>query len=134
MTRRQRKTYVAAADFLRVFAVGLVACFHIWQQAWFDPNIRIGPLVIDLQGVIRRGYMGVDLMLLLSGFLLYLPVARSGEMPRTSEFYSKRLRRILPSYLFAVGVCALLTLRDGPVYGAPPICASKRSAAPKAPP
>ena len=121
MTRRQRKTYVAAADFLRVFAVGLVACFHIWQQAWFDPNIRIGPLLIDLQGVIRRGYMGVDLMLLLSGFLLYLPVARSGEMPRSLEFYSKRLRRILPSYLFAVGVCALLTLRDGPVYGAPPL-------------
>ena len=116
MTARKGKDYIAAADFLRVFAVGLVACFHIWQQSWLDPGFRLGGVYFDLQRLIRRGYMAVDLMLLLSGFLLYLPVARSGKMPDTRAFYGKRLRRILPSYLFAL-LAALVFAR---IYGREP--------------
>ena len=121
MSGRGRKQYIAAADFLRVFAVGLVACFHIWQQSWFDPGFALGGVYIDLQRIIRRGYMGVDLMLLLSGFLLYLPAARAGRMPDTRAFYAKRLRRILPSYLFALAVCAAFTLVYGPLPASPPL-------------
>ncbi len=121
MTRRGRKRYIAAADFLRVFAVGLVACFHIWQQSWFDPGFVLGGVHVDLQRIIRRGYMGVDLLLVLSGFLLYLPAASSGEMPDTREFYAKRLWRILPSYLFALAVCAVFALLSGRSPGGPPL-------------
>ena len=116
-----RKNYIAAADFLRVFAVGLVACFHIWQQSWFDPGFTLGGVHVDLQRIIRRGYMGVDLMLLLSGFLLYLPAARTGKMPRTGEFYSKRLWRILPSYLFAIAACLVFTALYGRNLGSAPL-------------
>ena len=121
MTRVRRKQYIAAADLLRVFAVGLVACFHIWQQSWFDPGFRVGGVHVDLQQIIRRGYMGVDLMLLLSGFLLYLPVARARKMPDTWDFYGRRLRRILPSYLFAMAVCAAFALIYGEEPGSPPL-------------
>ncbi len=121
MSRPGRKNYIAAADLLRVFAVGLVACFHIWQQSWLDPGFTLLGVRFDLQRIIRRGYMGVDLMLLLSGFLLYLPAARSGKLPDTREFYARRLWRILPSYLFAVAVCAGFALFYGPGPGAPPL-------------
>ena len=121
MTRVRRKQYIAAADLLRVFAVGLVACFHIWQQSWFDPGFWVGGVHIDLQRIIRRGYMGVDLMLLLSGFLLYLPAARARKMPGTWDFYARRLRRILPSYLFAMAVCTAFTFLYGENPGSPPL-------------
>ena len=65
--------------------------------------------------------MGVDLMLLLSGFLLYLPVARTGKMPRTGDFYLRRAARILPSYLFAMAVCAAFTFVYGENLGSPPL-------------
>ena len=117
MTGRPKKEYIAAADFLRVFSVGLVACFHIWQQSWLDPGFRLAGLHIDLQRIIRRGYMGVDLMLLLSGFLLYLPVARAARrgapMPDTKDFYARRARRILPSYLAAVFIALAFALGEG---------------------
>ena len=117
----RRKNYIAAADFLRVFAVGLVACFHIWQQSWLDPGFVLAGVRFDLQRIIRRGYMGVDLMLVLGGFLLYLPVARSGKMPRTGEFYKKRLWRILPSYLAAIGICLVFAWIYGREPGSAPL-------------
>ena len=56
--------------------------------------------------MIRNGYMLVDMLLLLSGFLLALPWARwgqgRGEKPDAAVFYKKRAVRILPSYLFAI--------------------------------
>ena len=45
-------------------------------------------------------------MILLSGFLLYLPYARQTlegtPVPKTGRFYLNRLLRIVPSYLAAV--------------------------------
>lgn len=70
------RPYLAAADLLRVFSVGLVAWFHIWQQSWLNPGFSVLGTWVDLQRLVRRGYMMVDLLLLLSGFLLYLPCAR----------------------------------------------------------
>jgi len=116
------RRYIAAADLLRVLCVGLVACFHIWQQSWLDPGFRVAGAYIDLQRIIRRGYMAVDLMLLLSGFLLYLPVARrETPMSGTGEFYAKRLRRILPSYLAAVGIAFVFALLYGREIGSAPL-------------
>lgn len=125
MIPRREKTYIAAADLLRVFCVGMVAWFHIWQQSWLDPGFRLGGVYFDLQRIVRRGYMMVDVMLLLSGFLLYLPAARAdrrGEtMPDTLDFYRRRLWRILPSYLLAVGVAAVFAVLYGPTPGSAPL-------------
>ena len=120
MTGRPKKEYIAAADLLRVFSVGLVACFHIWQQSWLDPGFSVAGAYFDLQRIVRRGYMAVDLMLLLSGFLLYLPVARAARvgtpMPDTKDFYLRRAARILPSYLAAVGVALAFALAGGRTF------------------
>ena len=93
---------LAAADTLRAAAVFLVAWFHIWQQSWLDPGFRIGQYYVNLQQVVRHGYVMVDELLVLSGFLLALPAVRrriQGRLPEPArQFYRRRLWRIVPGY------------------------------------
>ena len=107
MTPQKR---LAAADVLRVACIGLVAWYHFWQQSWLNPGFQAFGHYVNLQQMVRNGYMMVDVMLALSGFLLALPWARSREKglgdPRAKDFYKKRFWRIVPSYALAV----LLTL------------------------
>jgi peptidoglycan/LPS O-acetylase OafA/YrhL len=92
--------HIDALDGIRVLLIFIVAWFHIWQQSWFSPSFTIGKDYITLDFLLRSGYLWVDGMLLLSGFLLYLPYAQAGaELPKALPFYKRRLIRILPSYL-----------------------------------
>ncbi len=104
------RNYLAAADLLRVTAICLVGWYHIWQQSWLDPGFHVGSYYVNLQQVVRNGYMMVDILLVLSGFLLALPYAnaRMGRAvrPTAKSFYVKRFWRIVPSYVLAI----LLTL------------------------
>lgn len=36
-----RADYADAGDFLRVMCVALVGWFHIWQQSWQNPDLRL---------------------------------------------------------------------------------------------
>ena len=94
--------YVPVADGLRALSVLIVAWFHIWQQSWLNPVFIAGPVRLDFNAPVRAGYMMVDMMLLLSGFLLFLPYARArvngAPLPDTREYFIKRALRILPSY------------------------------------
>ena len=93
-------------DGLRVAAIGLVMWFHIWQQSWLSPKAELGSFTLDLTALVRTGYIMVDIMLLLSGYLLFMPIARGGEL-KVLPFYKKRLARILPSYLLSILVMLL---------------------------
>ena len=88
-------------DGLRTAAIGLVMWFHIYQQSWLSPVISAGGFTLDLTAPVRTGYIMVDIMLLLSGYLLFMPIARGGKL-RIGSFYKKRLVRILPSYLLCI--------------------------------
>jgi len=100
--------FVASADLMRIVCVLVIAWYHIWQQSWLNPVLEIGPLRLDFNPVLRSGYMMVDLMLMLSGFLLFLPYARHlsehTPLPKIGEYYKKRAVRILPSYLLCIFV------------------------------
>ena len=95
--------YVPVADGLRALSVLVVAWFHIWQQSWLNPALQVGSFTLDMNPPVRAGYIFVDLMLLLSGFLLYLPYANGKEQP-PRVFYLRRALRILPSYLLCLAV------------------------------
>lgn len=88
------------ADVVRIGAAGLVGWFHIWQQSWVSPG-RLEPLV-------RTGYVWVDMMILLSGFCLFLPYAADAvqglPMRSSKGFYRRRAWRILPAYFVCVAV------------------------------
>jgi len=95
--------YVDAGDFLRVASVGLVAWFHIWQQSWLNPNLTIFGHTLRIWPVVSGGYMFVDLMLMLSGFLLMLGW-QSGRSRNLRAFYISRAARILPSYYLCMAI------------------------------
>lgn len=95
--------YVDACDGLRALAILIVGGYHIWQQSWLGPNFVLFSRYVSLDPLVRSGYMWVDVMILISGFCLYLPWAREDGAPYTTErFYAKRLARIHPSYLLAL--------------------------------
>ena len=77
---------------------------------------RINPDVIR-----RVGYLSVDLMLLLSAFVLYLPYAgntfRGTPVDSVRVFFKKRFARIVPSYLFAVIVMFTVAMGRGEYAG-----------------
>ena len=98
--------YAPVADGLRAVAVLVVAWFHIWQQSWLSPVLSLGGLQLDFTAPVRTGYMMVDILLLLSGFLLFLPYARArvdgSPLPELRPYYIRRALRILPSYFLSV--------------------------------
>ena len=103
--------YAAAGDLLRVICILMVGWYHIWQQSWLSPALKLGGRWLDFTPYVRTGYMFVDMMLALSGFLCYLPYANGRERP-AGEFYLRRALRILPSYWFCLGVMLVFGLAD----------------------
>ena len=106
------KKYLAAADILRVFAIAFLGWYHIWQQSWLNPGFRLGNYYVNLQQIVRHGYILVDVLLVISGFLLSLPYAKArlglGRRPSVKEYYVKRFWRIFPAYALVVLLCFFL--------------------------
>ena len=94
--------HIDVLDGIRAVAILIVVWFHFWQQSWLMPIA--GDFNIDW--IPRNGALLVDMLILLSGFCLFLPYARSmvygTEAPGAKEFYLKRVARIFPSYYFSV--------------------------------
>lgn len=88
---------VPAADGLRGLAALGVVCYHVIYAAG---RPRLGSDLI--RNLFVSGYMGVDFFFVLSGFLLFLPVANRGEFGSTKNYALRRTVRILPAYYLAV--------------------------------
>ena len=65
-------SHIGVLDGIRAIAIFLVAWYHIWQQSWLQPLTEH----VNLDGLVRNGSILVDMMILLSGFCLFLPYAR----------------------------------------------------------
>lgn len=104
----------------RALMVLFVCNFHIWQQGWLGQYAKVFGLAIDFDFWTRSSYMFVDGMMLLSGFLLYLPYARQAAygtpVPGAGRFYWNRLARVAPSYYASVLVMLLCVALPGGAY------------------
>lgn len=104
----------------RALFIFIVANFHIWQQSWLPHYIMPFGKYISLDFLPRSGYVFVDGMILISAFLLYLPYIRQQmygcELPSIPEFYSKKIARIVPSYLLNVVLLFLLLALPQGIY------------------
>lgn len=79
-------------DLMRGLAILWVMPFHF--------GVANLPSVLD--GIARRGWMGVDLFFVLSGYLIGSQLLRpylSGNRPSFAEFYLRRAFRVLPAFL-----------------------------------
>ena len=118
------ESHIAVADGMRVLFLFVISWYHIWQQSWLAAYTKIGRFELNLEPVVRTGYMWVDGMLLLSGFLCFLPYARAmhDRIPMrggVGNFYKKRVARILPAYLFFLLAVLLFDLLPNGAYGKP---------------
>ena len=98
----------AAADLLRVLAAWAVSAFHIWQQSWYSGAAPAHWL--------RAGSVGVDWLVLLSAFCLFLPWANAAAqgrplpLTRPAAFYRRRAVRLLPAYYASLLLSLVLAL------------------------
>lgn len=98
----------AAADLLRVLAAWAVGAFHIWQQSWYSGAAPAHWL--------RAGSVGVDWLVLLSAFCLFLPWANAAAqgrplpLTRPAAFYRRRAVRLLPAYYASLLFSLVLAL------------------------
>lgn len=123
---------IAVLDGIRAYAMLLIMGFHLWQQSWLQqlfPSDLLRPFGIQyfsLTWVPRTGYMFVDILLLLSGFCLFLPYARQMVDPlaaapdRLGLYFRKRAARIIPCYYLCLVVYLLFFVRPAQYadYGA----------------
>ena len=111
-TAQEKGGRVPPLDGLRFLMVFSVAMFHLWQQSWLFLDFTFLGVSVSLTPWLKTGYMWVDGMLLLSGFLLYLPIARAREInraaPNLKGFYRRRAARIVPTYLLNLVIVYLL--------------------------
>lgn len=100
----------------RALMVLLVCNFHIWQQSWFRQGFTLFGQWVSTDYITRSSYLFVDGMILLSGFLLFLPYARAMQggdpAPRIRDFFRNRALRILPTYLVAIAIMLLIANND----------------------
>src|SRR6266496_5996366 len=108
--KREGKTSIAVLDGVRAVAVILVLTYHInrvsGDNLW---NMADYPLA---SSVSTAGSSGVLLFFVLSGFLLFLPYAKSllfdSVWPSARSFYLRRAFRIIPAYYVSLILIILL--------------------------
>ena len=79
--KKARGCRIPELDGLRVIKIFIVSWYHIWQQSWLEPAFDLAGTHISLDFLVRTGYVWVDGTVLLSAFLLYLPLARKNREP-----------------------------------------------------
>lgn len=100
-------------DALRGLAILLVISFHIWSCLFQGYELKEyaenGLLLIDgIQSIIlnfnpfAQGWIGVELFLVISGFLIHFIYLNNQNNFTWKEFFSKRFWRIYPPYVLAL--------------------------------
>ncbi len=107
----QKSNRIPYLDGLRGLGAFLVVTGHMWMLAGWPPfliPLKVGPLDhLDLLFFLAIGDVRVSLFLVLSGFFLFLPFAKSesrGASMTLVEFARRRARRILPAYYAAIAL------------------------------
>jgi peptidoglycan/LPS O-acetylase OafA/YrhL len=111
---RENKPRFESVDALRGIACLSVLWFHIWYclspaPSW--PSLAIGSHHLSLWRPVTRGYGGVDIFFVLSGFCLSFPIfSRPNRAVRWDKYFIARVRRIVPPYWAALFLFAAMSL------------------------
>ncbi|MDP2710868.1 MAG: acyltransferase, partial [Solirubrobacteraceae bacterium] len=89
-------------SFRGVAAVGILL-YHCWLLSG-EPALGGGPV----RDVLSSGFLAVTLFFVLSGFVLFLPVARrEGVFGPLAPYARRRLARVVPAYYVVLALCLL---------------------------
>jgi len=90
----------------------MVFTFHAWEFARM-PSMVLPIVHFDLAVIVGKISRGVDLFMVLSGFCLFLPLCKSAESIKKfdlRQFFSRRVRRIVPAYYASFVYVTLLPI------------------------
>ena len=115
----KRPIHLNYLDGLRGLAALWVACSHLWRfQHLWEPG-----MLGFLTNWLSYAHLAVDTFIVLSGFCLAIPVARTETLKKgVVDFYKRRARRILPPLYACIAfslALGLLTDRLGHGHSAP---------------
>jgi peptidoglycan/LPS O-acetylase OafA/YrhL len=103
------RTYYPFLDGLRAIAILWILFYHTAQH--FDLKPRFGDPFYPLAMIISRGFLGVDIFFVISGFLITgLLIGDPTRRIRIERFYLRRCFKIIPSYYFAVIIGIFLSV------------------------
>jgi peptidoglycan/LPS O-acetylase OafA/YrhL len=106
-----RRVHLAYLDGIRGWAAIFVAIHHIWQFVVMRPDIAHPPRWFSAMAVFKYGQYAVVIFIVLSGYCLMLPAARSASSELAGGvggFLQRRARRILVPYYAALALSLLL--------------------------
>lgn len=98
---------------MRGWAALFVVYHHAWQFVVTRSDADALPAWFTLMAVFKFGHYAVPVFIVLSGYCLMLPVARSPDLELPGgllTFVKRRARRILPPYYAALGLTLGLIL------------------------
>lgn len=101
--KEDRAPHVPVLDSFRgVAAVGILL-YHCWLLSG-EPSLGGGPA----RDVLSAGFLAITLFFVLSGFVLFLPVARRGGVfGPVAPYARRRLARVVPAYYVVLAACLL---------------------------
>ena len=104
------KSHLDFLDGIRGWAAFYVVFHHI-SQIYLDESAKPEAGYYWFSPLMQLGHFAVAIFILLSGFCLMLPVARSNDGRLRGGFagyFWRRVRRIVPAYYAAIALCFLL--------------------------
>lgn len=94
---------IAVLDSFRAIAALGILAYHCWLLSG-EPVLRGGAA----RDLLSSGFLAVSLFFVLSGFVLFLPVARrEGSFGSVGAYARRRAARVLPAYYVVLIVCVL---------------------------
>ncbi|MCT4592081.1 MAG: acyltransferase [Candidatus Gracilibacteria bacterium] len=93
----KHRMHVQGASSFRGLACFLIFIFHFWGFFLQDTSLGI------FAAPFNAGHIGLDMFFVLTGMLLFLSMAREGEI--TKDFFMRRIKRLVPlSLIFTVTI------------------------------
>lgn len=109
-----RATYVPAMDGFRGLAVLWIILGHVRWRLQAQPPTDIDPA----NYLFTASYFGVDLLFVVSGFVLFLPaVVNNGSLGDGKRYALRRAARIVPAFYVAMVLSYLVALKLGEMRG-----------------
>lgn len=106
--------YVPVMDGFRGLAVLWIILGHVRWRLEAQPPTEIDPV----NHVFTASYFGVDLLFVVSGFVLFLPaVLNDGSLGNGKRYALRRAGRIVPAFYVAMVLSYLVALKVGEVRG-----------------
>jgi peptidoglycan/LPS O-acetylase OafA/YrhL len=92
---------VPALDGLRGLAVFMIVAWHVWNLTGNSSSDTLGRLVA---GIVPHG---IQLLFLISGFVMFLPTAARGRFGSVRAYALRRVARIVPAFYLSLAIVLL---------------------------